>query len=89
MVKVLLFFCCDLVDPTAGQHNDSRMNTALIMTAVTLGAVVANYCEATELHKDSTGRLNGARVRDALTGEEWNVRAKVIPFLLISNLALL
>jgi glycerol-3-phosphate dehydrogenase len=53
------------------------MNIALIMTAVTLGAVVANYCEVTQLHKDSTGKLNGARVRDNLTGEEWNVRAKV------------
>lgn len=53
------------------------MNIALIMTAVTLGAVVANYSEVTQLHKDSTGKLNGVRVRDTLTGEEWNVRAKV------------
>ena len=53
------------------------MNIALIMTAVNLGAVVANYCEVTQLHKDSNGRLQGARVKDNLTGEEWNVRAKV------------
>ena len=56
------------------------MNIALIMTAVTFGAVVANYCEVSQLHKDSTGKLKGARVRDNLTGEEWNVRAKVCPF---------
>ncbi|KAJ3508436.1 hypothetical protein NLJ89_g5753 [Agrocybe chaxingu] len=61
-----------------GQHNDSRMNIALIMTAVKLGAVVANYCEVTQLHKDGQGKLNGARVKDNLTGEEWNVRAKGI-----------
>ncbi|KAF8625625.1 hypothetical protein AX17_006810 [Amanita inopinata Kibby_2008] len=65
-----------------GQHNDSRMNMALIMSAVKLGAVVANYCRVTELHKQptptSTGKLAGARVRDELTGEEWNVRAKGI-----------
>ncbi|KAK2463775.1 hypothetical protein APHAL10511_004213 [Amanita phalloides] len=65
-----------------GQHNDSRMNIALIMSAVKLGATVANYCEVTELHKtpsspsSSSGKLFGARVRDTLTGEEWNVCAK-------------
>ncbi|KAK7677701.1 hypothetical protein QCA50_019253 [Cerrena zonata] len=64
-----------------GQHNDSRMNMALIMTAVQQGAVVANHVEVTELHKnsDSTpGKLYGARVKDNLTGEVFNVRAKGI-----------
>ncbi|KAF9054868.1 FAD dependent oxidoreductase-domain-containing protein [Panaeolus papilionaceus] len=61
-----------------GQHNDSRMNIALIMSAVKHGATVANYCEVTQLHKDQNGKLNGARVKDNLTGEEWNVRAKGI-----------
>ncbi|KAF7969366.1 hypothetical protein HWV62_27492 [Athelia sp. TMB] len=61
-----------------GQHNDSRMNIALIMTAVKHGATVANYCEVTELHKNDSGKLNGARVKDTLTGKEWNVRAKGI-----------
>ncbi|PPQ70371.1 hypothetical protein CVT25_000082 [Psilocybe cyanescens] len=59
-----------------GQHNDSRMNIALIMSAVKAGAVVANYCEVTQLHKDTNGKLNGAKVKDTLTGEEWSVRAK-------------
>ena len=58
----------------SGQHNDSRMNMALILTAVKYGATVANYCEVVQLHKDASGKLNGARVRDNLTGEEWNVR---------------
>ncbi|KAF8182337.1 FAD dependent oxidoreductase-domain-containing protein [Pholiota molesta] len=61
-----------------GQHNDARMNVALIMTAVKHGAVVANYCEVTNLHKDDNGKLNGAKVKDNLTGEEWNVKAKGI-----------
>ena len=60
-----------------GQHNDSRMNTALIMTAVQQGATVANYVEVTELHKDANGKLYGARVHDRLTGKQWNVRAQV------------
>ncbi|KAG5644319.1 hypothetical protein DXG03_008677 [Asterophora parasitica] len=59
-----------------GQHNDSRMNIALIMTAVKLGATVANYCEVTDLHKDAAGKINGARVKDTLTGDTWSVRAK-------------
>ncbi|KAF9261655.1 DAO-domain-containing protein [Marasmius fiardii PR-910] len=61
-----------------GQHNDSRMNIALIMTAVKHGAVAANYTEVTQLHKDGDGKMNGARIRDNLTGEEFNVRAKGI-----------
>ncbi|KAA1469618.1 DAO-domain-containing protein [Dentipellis sp. KUC8613] len=61
-----------------GQHNDARMNIALIMTAVKHGATVANKVEVTDLHKDANGKLQGARVKDNLTGEEWNVRAKGI-----------
>ncbi|KJA20150.1 hypothetical protein HYPSUDRAFT_43507 [Hypholoma sublateritium FD-334 SS-4] len=61
-----------------GQHNDARMNVALIMTAVKHGAVVANYCEVTKLLKDNDGKLNGASVKDNLTGDEWTVRAKGI-----------
>jgi len=70
-------FVSDINDVTTGQHNDSRMNMALIMTAVKAGATVANYCEVTQLHKDANGKLNGAKVKDTLTGNEWNVRAKV------------
>ena len=53
------------------------MNIALIMSAVKQGAIVANYCEVTKLNKDESGKLTGARVKDALTGEEWDVKAKV------------
>ncbi|TFK52388.1 DAO-domain-containing protein [Heliocybe sulcata] len=61
-----------------GQHNDSRMNTALIMTAVKHGATVANYVEVVELRKDEKGQLCGARVKDNLTGKEWDVKARGI-----------
>jgi glycerol-3-phosphate dehydrogenase len=53
------------------------MNIALIMTAVKHGAVVANHTEVVELIKDASGKLKGARVKDNLTGKEWNVKAKV------------
>lgn len=60
-----------------GQHNDSRMNIALILTAVQHGALVANYTEVTGLQRDGTGKLTGATVEDNLTGEVFKVKAKV------------
>jgi glycerol-3-phosphate dehydrogenase len=60
-----------------GQHNDSRMNMALIMTAVQHGAVVANHVEVVELIKDEQGQVRSTKMRDVLTGEEWLVKAKV------------
>ncbi|OAX84095.1 hypothetical protein ACJ72_01531 [Emergomyces africanus] len=66
-----------------GQHNDSRMNVSLAMTAAIYGATVVNHMEVTGLEKDASGKLCGARVRDNL-GEnedgkrEFTVRAKGI-----------
>ena len=48
------------------------------MTAVKLGATVANKVEVTQLLKDADGKVEGARVRDNLTGEEWEVKARVL-----------
>jgi glycerol-3-phosphate dehydrogenase len=53
------------------------MNIALIMTAVKLGATVANKVEVTQLLKNADGKVEGARVRDNLTGKEWDVKARV------------
>jgi glycerol-3-phosphate dehydrogenase len=79
-----VWLCCYL-EPRSlnvlslGQHNDARMNISLIMTAVQHGATVANHTEVIQLHKNPETRLSGARVRDRLTGEEFNIRAKVFP----------
>ncbi|KAI8878654.1 DAO-domain-containing protein [Backusella circina FSU 941] len=59
-----------------GQHNDARMNVALATTAACYGAVVANHCEVIELTKDDKGMVNGAKLRDNISGDEWNVMAK-------------
>ncbi|QRV77585.1 FAD-dependent oxidoreductase [Ceratobasidium sp. AG-Ba] len=59
-----------------GQHNDSRMNVALVMTAVLHGAVVANHVSLTGLRKNASGKIIGGSVKDELTGKEWNVKAK-------------
>lgn len=62
-----------------GQHNDARMNISLALTAARYGATIANHVAVVELHKNSqTGKLTGARLRDQLTNEEFNVKAKVI-----------
>ncbi|KAF6754931.1 DAO-domain-containing protein [Ephemerocybe angulata] len=61
-----------------GQHNDSRMNIALILTAIKHGATVANYCTVTALHKSPSGRLTGAQVTDTLTNTSFPVRARGI-----------
>jgi glycerol-3-phosphate dehydrogenase len=53
------------------------MNIALVMTAVKLGATVANKVEVTQLLKNADGKIEGARVRDNLTGKEWDVKARV------------
>ena len=65
-----------------GAHNDSRMNVALAMTAALYGVTVVNHAQVTALEKDSSGKLNGARVKDMLpekggeTTKEFSVRAK-------------
>lgn len=67
-----------------GAHNDSRMNVSLAMTAALYGSTVVNHIEVTELEKDATGKLCGARVRDLVAekngkkAEEFVVRAKGI-----------
>ncbi|KAK8747350.1 hypothetical protein OTU49_016768, partial [Cherax quadricarinatus] len=65
-----------------GQHNDSRMNLSIALTATRLGATIANHARAISLlkEKDESGqeRLRGARVKDELTGKEMTVRAKCV-----------
>lgn len=66
-----------------GQHNDARMNLALALTAVRQGASVANHVEVLSLLKKKEEGSDdevvcGAHVRDAITGEEFDVRAKCV-----------
>lgn len=60
-----------------GEHNDSRMNVSLAMTAALYGATVVNHVEVTGLTKDAEGRLNGATVKDCIDGgNQFQIRAK-------------
>jgi glycerol-3-phosphate dehydrogenase len=60
-----------------GQFNDSRMAITLVLTAQKHGAVTANHVEALSFEKKD-GRLCGARVRDSLGGEEFDIRARCV-----------
>lgn len=57
------------------------MNVSLILTAIFQGAIAVNHTEVTELIKESSSNgtvVRGAKVRDTLTGETFNIKAKVI-----------
>ncbi|KAH6760402.1 FAD-dependent oxidoreductase family protein [Perilla frutescens var. frutescens] len=62
-----------------GQMNDSRLNVALACTAALAGAAVLNHAEVISfLRDDGTGRIIGARIRNHLSGNEFDTYAKVI-----------
>ncbi|CAJ1967734.1 unnamed protein product [Sphenostylis stenocarpa] len=62
-----------------GQMNDARLNVGLACTAALAGAAVLNHAEVVSLLKDDAGeRIIGARIRDNLTGKEFDTYAKVI-----------
>ena len=42
------------------------------------GAAIANHVKVIDLVKDETGRIVGAKMRDELTGEEWETKAKCV-----------
>ncbi len=60
-----------------GQFDDARMNLAIVLTAAEQGAATANHVEVTGLTKEG-GKLTGVSLRDRLSGDEWNVSAKVV-----------
>jgi glycerol-3-phosphate dehydrogenase len=60
-----------------GAFRDSRMVIALLRSAEELGAEVRNHREVTGLIKEG-GRIQGVRYRNQITGEEGEVRARLI-----------
>ncbi|XP_021296014.1 glycerol-3-phosphate dehydrogenase SDP6, mitochondrial [Herrania umbratica] len=62
-----------------GQMNDSRLNVGLACTAALAGAAVLNHAEVVTFLKDeATERIIGARIRDNLSGQEFDTYAKVV-----------
>lgn len=62
----------------SGQQDDARMCLALALTATRYGATVANHVKAMRIIKDADGKICGARLRDELSGKEWDINAKCI-----------
>lgn len=57
-----------------GQHNDSRMNLSLAITAMNHGASCLNYCSAVNIDHE-----NGVvKCRDEISKEEFSVKTKLI-----------
>jgi glycerol-3-phosphate dehydrogenase len=57
-------------------YNAARLVLAFVKGAVSAGADVCNYVEATRFIWNGN-KVRGARVRDQLTGEEFDVRARL------------
>ena len=60
-----------------GQFDDARLAVTLMRTAVDHGATCLNYLPVVGLLK-SGSRIAGALARDAETGEEFEIKAKVV-----------
>ena len=60
-----------------GQFDDARMAIALARTAADHGAVVVNRVSVTGLIKND-GHVSGAHARDEMTGEKFDVSARVV-----------
>lgn len=60
------------------QVDDARLTLAVARAAHEAGARTASYARVVGFLKGRDGRISGARVRDALTGEEIEVRARLV-----------
>jgi glycerol-3-phosphate dehydrogenase len=63
---------------TDSRTDDARLTLAVLQSAHTYGATIANYAEVDAFERLSNGCISGARLRDSLTGECVGVRARRI-----------
>ncbi len=61
-----------------GQFDDARLAINLGQTASAHGATLLNYAEVDKITKDETGKTNGLRLVDTLTGSIFTVQAKSV-----------
>lgn len=60
-----------------GKFDDARLAINIAQTAIEKGATVINYMKVTNLLKDGD-RVTGIKATDSITGEEFNLNAKVV-----------
>jgi len=61
----------------AQTYNSERLALSFVLSASKAGAQVANYVEATEFLR-RRGRIDGVKARDVITGNELDIRARVV-----------
>ena len=61
-----------------GQFDDARLLINLVATAWEQGATLLNYAEVTALTADAENFVDGVKVRDGETGEEFEARGRVV-----------
>jgi len=61
-----------------GQFDDSRMALALAESATDHGGTVLNYMRVDSLSKNDKGKIEGVKATDTLTGEEFNLKTKLV-----------
>ncbi|KAI1293560.1 Glycerol-3-phosphate dehydrogenase, mitochondrial [Halotydeus destructor] len=61
-----------------GQHDDARVCLNIALTAARYGANVTNHVGVVSLLKNAEGKVSGARVKDQLSGKEWDIKAKSV-----------
>ena len=61
-----------------GQFDDARFALVLAQTCAEKGAVPLNYFKVTSLQKDKDGKVNGVCSEDAVSGEKYTFKSKVV-----------
>lgn len=61
-----------------GQFEDARLLVNLATTAFEQGATLLNYAKVFELTKNSRGKIEGVKFRDAETNQEFYAKAKIV-----------
>ncbi len=60
-----------------GQFNDARLAIALARTAAIHGALLVNYCSATDLLYEA-GKVSGLTCQDTLSGTPYTIRSRCV-----------
>lgn len=63
-----------------GQHDDSRTNLAIALTALQYNASICNYIEVCSLIKDNNNKIKGVLVKDKITNEIFSVYSNIVIF---------
>ncbi|PQB03377.1 FAD-dependent oxidoreductase [Polaribacter filamentus] len=61
-----------------GQFDDTRLAINTLQTAVSLSAIVLNYCDVKGLVKNSRGKVSGVKFIDRETSEEYEIKGKQV-----------